>query len=100
MDASPPPLFFYFPNTTYDSEFRNRRIVAVVEGSVEALVKSCVISPYHLFAKSHENHPAAMKSKWNFINMWDASKFVNLCKTPVSEVESRLKNKLKNCDNS
>lgn len=55
-------LFFYFPDATHDSDFRNRRIVAVVEGSIEVLVKSCVISPYHLFARSHENHAAATKS--------------------------------------
>lgn len=45
--------FFYFPNATYDSDFRNRRIVAVVEGSAEALVKTFVIFPCHLFARSH-----------------------------------------------
>lgn len=59
-------LFFFFaffpPNALYDSDFKNRR-VAVGEASSEALVKSFVISPNHLFTRSHTNHTATMKCK-------------------------------------
>lgn len=59
-------FFFFFctfpPNAVYDSDFKNRR-VAVGEASSEVLVKSFVISPNHLFTRSHTNHTATMKRK-------------------------------------